>query len=139
MSITVGYNVRTALVDTSLPRGGGADGLEPVAVFAGQQVIYALLNMQRRYDLFGDDAETFRPDRWDSWKPDIWEYLPFSNGPRICQGRHFARLHIEYTLVRIFQEFESITIVQGRQRIKVELNPKPAYPIMCTLQRPSSI
>ncbi|KAF7896715.1 uncharacterized protein EAF01_009118 [Botrytis porri] len=41
--------------------------------------------MQRRKDLFGEDVETFGPERWDQIRPK-WEFLPFNGGPRICLG-----------------------------------------------------
>lgn len=48
--------------------------------------------MHRRKDLYGDDADVFRPERWldtDEGKGLRmgWEYLPFSGGPRVCPGR----------------------------------------------------
>jgi cytochrome P450 len=50
--------------------------------------------MHRRRDLFGEDAEVFRPERWEddpAGGPDLknigWAYLPFNAGPRVCLGR----------------------------------------------------
>jgi cytochrome P450 len=50
--------------------------------------------MHRRRDLFGEDAEEFRPERWEDDPmdaPDLknigWAYLPFNGGPRVCLGR----------------------------------------------------
>lgn len=50
--------------------------------------------MHRRKDLYGEDAEQFRPERWEEDLPlfqdDItaaWGYLPFNGGPRVCLGR----------------------------------------------------
>jgi cytochrome P450 len=49
--------------------------------------------MHRRPDLYGMDAELFRPERWDEEMPlsrnetdAKWGYLPFNGGPRICLG-----------------------------------------------------
>jgi hypothetical protein len=49
--------------------------------------------MHRRPDLYGMDAEIFRPERWDEEMPKNqnptnakWGYLPFNGGPRICIG-----------------------------------------------------
>jgi hypothetical protein len=46
--------------------------------------------MHRRKDIWGPDADDFRPERWDGRRVG-WEYLPFNGGPRICIGRvcHF--------------------------------------------------
>lgn len=79
-------NVRMATRDTTLPRGGGEDGQSPIFVRKGQSVIYSVHAMQHRKDLWGEDAEEFKPERWQGLKPG-WKYLPFNGGPRICLGR----------------------------------------------------
>ena len=104
----VGFNMRAAKISTTLPRGGGHLVTEPIDVFAGQQILYSLINLQRRRDIFGIDAETFRPDRWINWRPGQWEYLPFSYSPRMCPGMGFSTLLIEYTIVRLFQTFAAV-------------------------------
>lgn len=65
----VPFNARQAVVDTTLPVGGGPDGKSPVFVKAGQTVGYQVYIMQRRKDLYGEDAEEFRPERWESIRP----------------------------------------------------------------------
>ena len=95
--------------------------------------------LQRRFDLVGPDADDFNPDRWDSWKPEIWEFLPFNHGPRICLGKNFAEMQTKYVLVRLLQEFGTLQVVDeignkisGNEvvKIRVALNTKPAHPIM---------
>lgn len=58
-------NSRKANKDTVLPRGGGPDGKQPVLVPAGQAVRWSLMSMQRRTDIYGPDADEFRPERWE--------------------------------------------------------------------------
>lgn len=87
-------NDRQAEVDTVLPLGGGADGKSPVFVAKGQLVHWSLYTMHRRKDLYGEDAESFVPERWldEGGRKGLrvgWEYLPFNGGPRICIGRRF--------------------------------------------------
>lgn len=62
-------NTREAVRDTCLPYGGGEDGQAPLFVKAGTQVLYSVYSMHRRKDLFGEDVETFRPERWDQIQP----------------------------------------------------------------------
>lgn len=61
-------NAREAARDTVLPVGGGPDGKSPIFVQKGTMLRYTVWTMQRRKDLFGDDAEEFRPERWENLK-----------------------------------------------------------------------
>ncbi|KAF2121809.1 cytochrome P450 52A12 [Lophiotrema nucula] len=96
---------RRALVDTTLPTGGGPDGTSPVYVRKGEQVDYSVYVMHRRKDLWGEDADDFRPERWDGRRSG-WEYLPFNGGPRICIGQQFALTEAGYVITRLLQRFE---------------------------------
>jgi cytochrome P450 len=49
-------NSRTALVDTTLPVGGGRDGKRPIAVAKGEQVVYSAYVLHRRKDIWGEDG-----------------------------------------------------------------------------------
>jgi len=87
----VPVNSRTALVDTILPVGGGMDGKLPIAVAKGEQVVYSAYVLHRRNDIWGEDADEFRPGRWEGRRMG-WEFLGFSGGPRVCLGREFTLL-----------------------------------------------
>lgn len=102
-------NGREALKDTILPVGGGEDGMSPVFVPKGTQVTFNLYAMHRRTDIYGPDAEVFRPERWedDKLRPG-WAYLPFNGGPRICIGQQYALSEAAYVVVRMAQEFETV-------------------------------
>lgn len=74
--------------------GGGPDGRSPVFIPKGQMVAYSVWCLHRRRDLWGADAESFRPERWEGYNPPAWEFVPFNGGPRACLGREsllFAR------------------------------------------------
>ena len=79
-------NFRQAVRDTTLPRGGGPDGTGKVFVPEGTQVNYTVYVLHRRKDIWGEDADEFRPEGWAERKFG-WEYLPFNGGPRVCLGR----------------------------------------------------
>lgn len=61
----VPINSRTANKDTVLPCGGGPDGKAPVYVRKGSPCRWVLYSLHRRKDLYGEDADIFRPERWD--------------------------------------------------------------------------
>ena len=72
---TVPFNQRGAAKDTTLPTGGGPDGKSPIAVRKGTIVLYSVYIMQRRKDLWGEDALEFKPERWEKRYP-AWQWLP---------------------------------------------------------------
>jgi cytochrome P450 len=78
---TVPLNSRRSIVDTTLPRGGGPDGLSPVFVPKGTEVNYSVYATHRNEAIWGKDANEFKAERWDGRKPGF-EYLPFNGGPR---------------------------------------------------------
>jgi cytochrome P450 len=98
---SVPVNQRTAVKTTILPTGGGADQKSPVLVRKGESLAYSVYSLHRRADFYGDDAEEFRPERWDEdiglYRDETtkkYGYLPFNGGPRICLGsRYFSHRH----------------------------------------------
>ena len=61
-------NSRVANMDTMLPKGGGIDGSDPIFVPKGTMVSFSIFQLHRRKDLWGMDADLFRPERWDAEK-----------------------------------------------------------------------
>lgn len=127
----VPFNVRLALHDTTLPRGGGPDGLSPVGILKDTPIGYSTLVMQRREDLYPSVSTptsptsqtpltsalpehlTFSPERWETWQPRPWQYIPFNGGPRICIGQQFALTEMGYTIVRMLQRYERVEGCMG--------------------------
>lgn len=73
----VPINARYANKDTTLPRGGGKDGNSPIFIPKGTSTDFSVHVMHRRKDIWGPDADEFKPERWDGRKVG-WEYLPVS-------------------------------------------------------------
>lgn len=107
-------NIRTALVDTTLPRGGGENEDKPIFVPKGTGVGYSVLLMQTNPLIWGPDASEFKPERWETQRNSNvlythpWDFLPFNGGPRICLGQQFALNEMSYAIVRILQNFQDI-------------------------------
>ena len=100
-------NGRVAVRDTVIPVGGGADGKAPVFLPKGSVVVYHSWTFHKRKDLYGEDADEFRPERWEKLRHG-WEYLPFNGGPRICVGQQFALTEASYATIRLMQAFSRI-------------------------------
>jgi len=129
----VPFNVRMALKDTTLPRGGGPDGQSPIGVPAGTPIGYAPLVMQRRPDIYPETSDKFphyldfAPERWEHWTPKAWTYIPFNGGPRICVGQQFALTEIAYTTTRILQTYSRVECrMEGvpKEQAEIVLQPK---------------
>ena len=107
-------NIRGAIRDTILPVGGGPDGKSPLFVKKGQFFHLCIYAMQRRKDLYGEDAEEFKPERWLDGEDGTkglrvgWEYLPFNGGPRICIGQQFALTETAWVTVRLMRAIQGI-------------------------------
>ncbi|MCJ1366418.1 hypothetical protein MMC16_005546 [Acarospora aff. strigata] len=92
----------------------------------GEPVGYCVYAMHRRKDLYGSDAEKFRPERWDpneenevSLKNIGWGFLPFNGGPRVCLGQEFALLEASYVIVRLLQTFKDFEHDPMREIVEV--------------------
>ena len=117
-------NQRWAKADTVLPRGGGPEGKTPIAIPQGSNVYIAVYSMHRRKDIYGEDAEAFRPERWEHLRPG-WAFVPFGGGPRLCIGQEFALTEAMFFLIRMVQAFDEIRPVDNRpwrENVSITLN-----------------
>lgn len=116
----VPINFRWAYEDAVLPTGGGPNGTDPVFVPKNTCVDYSVYLMHRRKDIWGPDADEFRPERWEGRKVG-WEFLPFNGGPRICLGQQFALTESSYVTVRLLQRFDAIENMEQDPVVKQHL------------------
>jgi cytochrome P450 len=117
----VPVNGRRALRDTILPTGGGPDRKQPIAIKKGEQVGFASYVIHRRHDIWGEDADEFRPDRWINRKLG-WEMTAFGGGPRVCLGQQFALNEVSFVLVRFLQRYDRIEAVDKVSPLKKKLS-----------------
>ncbi|KAL8675055.1 MAG: hypothetical protein Q9168_000538 [Polycauliona sp. 1 TL-2023] len=130
---SVPFNMRIALKDTTLPRGGD-DGLSPVGVKKDTIIGYATRHLHLNPQMYpavsaaSPPASEFCPERWESWTPRPWQYIPFNGGPRICIGQQFALAEIGYTTVRMVQRFDRVEKYWGASDdlVKSEIVLSPA-------------
>lgn len=74
----------------------------------------------------------FKPSRWASIKPSVYEYNPFSAGPRMCIGAAFATMEIKIALAMLLQRFrvELLPHTQLDRRVAITMAPKGGLPIV---------
>ncbi|POS69059.1 cytochrome P450 CYP4/CYP19/CYP26 subfamilies [Diaporthe helianthi] len=116
----VPVNSRWATEDGVLPTGGGPDGTDPVFVPKNSAVDYCIHLSQRRKEIWGPDADEFRPERWEGRKVG-WEFVPFNGGPRICIGQQFALTEASYVTVRLLQMFDAIEDMEQDPMVRQHL------------------
>ncbi|EMD37124.1 hypothetical protein CERSUDRAFT_115038 [Gelatoporia subvermispora B] len=85
-----------------------------VKVKKGTFVIIPVMAVNKCKAIWGDDAEVFRPERWEEKTPEgaatvpsVWKHIfTFLGGPRACIGYRFALIEMKaviFTLVRAFE------------------------------------
>ena len=96
----------------------------------GTEVFVSIYHTHRMPDLYPEPAR-FRPQRWDSIHPSIFEYNPFSAGPRMCIGWQFALQEMKIVLAMLMQRFRlqcAPTIVINRAG-SIVLTPYSGLPM----------
>jgi cytochrome P450 len=95
--------------------------LESYYLPKGATIIISPYTLHRRAELF-PEPERFMPERFSRQREESlpsYSYIPFSVGPRVCVGRHFALLEGQLVLATLVQR---VTFEFASQR-DVELLP----------------
>ncbi|GAX76417.1 hypothetical protein CEUSTIGMA_g3862.t1 [Chlamydomonas eustigma] len=91
--------------------------------------------LHRDPQLWGEDADIFRPERWlDEIKigqVDAYAYQPFSKGPRDCIGQTFAVLEAKTLLAMMYSKFsfQYAGSVPERQTFQITSHPLNGAPM----------
>ena len=119
------YHIRQAFTDCILPTGGGTDGKSPIYVQAGTLFDANFAVLHRSPEIWGSDADQFKPDRWNNFKPKAWEYAPFGGGSRSCIGKQKALMETSYLIARLLREFKSVESCDEREWVgQVQITAK---------------
>lgn len=65
------------------------------------------VSMFRDKDLWGKDADEFKPERWARLSPS-WNFMPFGGGPRRCPAQAMATVEASYCVARFARHFKAI-------------------------------
>lgn len=119
-------NVRIALNTTYLPRGGGPDGQDPILIKKGQGVGFSTYHMHRSKEVFGEDATSFRPERFLTGElAEIGSgFMPFHSGPRICLGKDFALTEASFAIGRFVQAYPNLRLPDGVEAVPTGQEPQ---------------
>ncbi|EGG12967.1 cytochrome P450 monooxygenase [Melampsora larici-populina 98AG31] len=104
----VAQTAREASMADTIPVSGDGD---PIHIAAGEEIIISISAFNLSKDVFGPDAEVFRPDRWIEKDPvgslpGIWSgLLTFLGGPRACIGYRFTLMELKVLVAVIICHF----------------------------------
>lgn len=105
----------------------GRDGrqMTQIHVKRGQQIVVGIYTLNRNKEIFGEDADEYRPERWleddkrdrsvekafsfTAWSP----LMTFLAGPRGCIGYRFSLAEIKVILYALILNFEFLERDEG--------------------------
>ncbi|QIW94503.1 hypothetical protein AMS68_000021 [Peltaster fructicola] len=115
----------TGLAGRLPPKGGLV--LEGTYIPEGAEIGLCAYAMLRRTDLFGSDADSFRPERWIEGDPKFIESMErhhsliFGAGRSSCLGKNIAMMELRKAVFEIFRTFD-IAIVNPLNPVYIRAN-----------------
>lgn len=92
----------------------------------GETVTVLIPKLHRDTEVWGDDVEEFRPERFvDPGQIPHHAYKPFGNGQRACIGQQFALHEATLVLGMVLRQFEIIDHTNYQLKVKETLTLKP--------------
>ena len=76
----------------------------PYTLRKGSMILYSSYITHRLPSIYSE-PQRFRPERWETIKPSIYEYFPFGTGIHSCIGRTFSTMEIKLILSIVLQRF----------------------------------
>lgn len=109
---------------------------------AGVNLWMPLHFIHRNKDVWGPDADEFRPDRFSAGVANASKhplaFLPFSNGPRNCLGANFAIMEAKTTLAALLLRFSIKLSPDYRHAPRSVMSLRPQYGLPIIFERLSS-
>ncbi len=78
------------------------------------------------------EPEKFLPERWNTIKPTVYEYLPFGAGSRTCIGANFARMTLKIGLSILLQRYRFQVAPNAKidHKVVLTMSPKHGMPMI---------
>ncbi len=83
----------------------------PYDLPGGTRMIQSAYITHRIADLY-PEPNKFLPERWRTTRPGLYEYVPFSAGPRGCLGASFAMMEMKVALATLLQRYR-VSLLPG--------------------------
>ena len=87
--------------------------LGPYALPQGTTVIVSQFVTHRLPEIY-QEPHKFLPERWRTIHPSVYEYIPFSAGPRVCMGAASAMMEMKLVLSMILQRYRLTLLPKAR-------------------------
>ncbi len=98
----------------------------------GTRVAPSIYLVHHRPELY-PHAERFDPDRYRSFRPSSWEFIPFGGGFRRCIGASFAIAEMKMVLAQLFRRL-TLRLAPGyrprRTRRSITITPSEGLPVI---------
>jgi cytochrome P450 len=103
----------TGILNKEVPAGG--DNILGYEIPEGTQIGHNIVGLMQTTEIFGADAEAFRPDRWieaEAADPEKFKEmvgaldLVFGYGKYMCLGRTIAQMELNKVFVELLRRFE---------------------------------
>lgn len=86
------------------------------AIHKGTLVLYPIYSMNRNQNVWGSDADEFRPERWtvdstpnasggNGTQRDAYSFMTFGQGSRKCPGEHYTRVVMACMILGLVDRF----------------------------------
>ncbi|VDK49913.1 unnamed protein product [Anisakis simplex] len=79
-----------------------------IEIDKGVGVVADVFSVHYSKEVWGKDAEEFRPERWENLQRHPLAWLPFGAGPRICIGKRLADMEEKLALIHILRQYDIV-------------------------------
>ncbi|KAK4798815.1 hypothetical protein SAY86_031141 [Trapa natans] len=135
LSMVINESMRLYPPALILPRVAFEDiKLGDLLIPKGLSIWIPVLAINHSEELWGKDANEFRPDRFSSKSYVPGQFMPFAMGPRNCIGQSFAMMEAKIILAMLISRFTFTISENYRHDPVVVLTLKPKHGVQLCLK-----